>query len=237
MILQTLQAISIIAGGIYFLIEYHNNNQTEHKKETLKYADAILEKELSDSLLDLDLPFQSAALKPEMDRVLTEGYQTGNICPTKTFYTDNFLSAYYQTDDDRKHFYSSLTNLTRFFKSISVCVSSGTCDLNTACDFFFDDAKDLVTDHCIEFDRYRLQFGNSPSDETEQLLAECNALPNFPRKYQSLTFCEGIAKQARKTRHLDNLSSPALLAALYKSCPFANTSDPPTTPPTGQNKR
>jgi len=217
-ILQALQVSSIIIGGIYFLIQYELNIHNEQRKETLTYAEKVSGGALAGSLLDIGQPFQDPSLKPEFDAILKQAYADGDICPVYKFYYERFSPAYYKTEEERLAFHSRLLNLVRFYESMSICVNTKTCDLETACQFFFDDAKDLVSNHCIDFDRYTRQFGYSPIQETEKFLRACNALTTFPRKFQSLTYCEGIGRKAKQVHNLTNLPDSEFLETMYQNC-------------------
>lgn len=219
--LKTLQVISIICGGGYFIVQYRNTIIMEQKKQTLQYAEKFLDKTLAGSLLDLDRPFQSESLKPAMDVVLRASLKTGDICPIKKFYSEKFLGGYYKTAEEKSKFYSTLSSLIGGFESLAICVNSGTCDLDIACNFFFDQAIGLLTDHCVELDRYVLQFGYSPARETEKFLNSCSMSSGFSRKVTSLTYCESIRKKAALLHNLASSPPAAQIEALYKSCPFA----------------
>jgi hypothetical protein len=217
-VLSGLQVISIILGGIYFLYQYSDNLDTARKKETLTYVSKSLDKELAGTQFDLDRPFQSPALKPEFDKVLREAFKSGDICPAQALYREKFLGAYFSNATERAGFYSKLSSRLRFFESLAICVNSKTCDPDTACAYFFDDAKTLITDNCIEFDRYTLQFGESPARETEKFLRAC--VTAAKDTLDSLTYCEGIRKRAAELQHWTGNSKAKQLAAFYKNCPY-----------------
>jgi hypothetical protein len=165
LILKGLQVLSIIFGGIYFIVEYRISIHKDRKTETLKFTAKLFDREISEPLSQIGRPFETVAFKVEMDNVLDNSYNNKDICPIKNFYYQKVLPAYYNDAEAGRKFRDSLATLLRFYDSLSICVNSEICDLNTACDFFFYRAKELVTRHCIEYDRYTIQFKYSPARE------------------------------------------------------------------------
>jgi hypothetical protein len=204
--LQALQVASIVVGGIWFLYQYNLGFVKERKQESLKYAEKFYEHDISNDMSILERPFDDPDFKQQVDKALKESYSNNDICPIRTFYLRQIVPLYYSDEQSKQQFFNSLTELSGFFTSLAICANSGVCDINTACNFFFYPAHELLNRHCTYLDSITLNFGYSPVRDIEQFLRSCNDSDRFRGKIKALSYCEEIRQAAGKS--LEQLYQP-----------------------------
>lgn len=199
--MQAAQLLAIIVGGAWFLFQYRENVRDGQREQALKYATRAYESDLVRDLAVMQTPSQNSNFGPQLRDALRTSYSRKDICPIRVFYIESLIPLYYSTESERREFFRSLNGLLIFYKSLSVCVDSGACDLKTACDFFFRDAKALLGRHCTYFDQVKISTGSSPAEDIRDFLHQCT-----PR-YKTLTPCEDIESVSGKN-----------IEILYQSC-------------------
>jgi hypothetical protein len=143
--LQALQVVAIIAGGAWFIFEYRTSVANKAKEESLKYAARAYSSDLIGDMAAIQKPFFDPALTQQRREALVASVKSKDICPIDIFYRKYITAAYYSNEIEKMEFYGRLSEVMEFYKSLS---TSGTCDLTTACNFFFQDAKKLIGNHC-----------------------------------------------------------------------------------------
>jgi hypothetical protein len=204
-VLQALQVVAIVLGGGWFLLQYRMNVENTAREESLKYAVRAHKADLIDGLGKMQKPFMDHALRTKLASAIKTSFQAKDICAIDSFYRDQLSAAYYANEWEKETFFNALNGLVAFHTSLAICANSGTCDLETACNFFFADAKQMLTRHCTYFDRVTLSYGYSPVLDIDHFLRSCTALERF--EVPTLTYCEDIKNASGKD-----------LSVLYQTC-------------------
>ena len=204
-LLQLFQLLAIILGGGWFLIQYHQTTVNQQRQESLKYAAKAYEIHITEDLAYMGKPFQDPEIKNELVSARDKSIKSADICPINSFYGTRLIPLYYSSLEGSDKFFKSLNELMVFYTSLSICVKSDVCDLETACNFFFYDAKGFTTRHCTYFDRAKIANGYSPVEDIQYFLKRCTNIEIFQVPTES--YCDLILKASGK--QLDNL---------YKSC-------------------
>lgn len=199
--LQSLQLIAIVAGGIWFLVQYRENAFNSQRQESLKYAAKAYEIHLMNDIAMMNKPFLDPEFKQRFIEVLRKSLADKDICPAISFYKAQLIPLYYSTEGEKQLFFNSMNELSVFYSSLAICVNSKVCDLETACNFFFYDAKAFLTRHCTYFDRIEVVNGYSPVQDIKDFLQQCTNIERFQVPTQS--YCDDIRNASGK--HLEDL--------------------------------
>lgn len=179
---EPLTVLAILTGGIFAGSQYLASKDDARKKETIAYVEHTLsfEDPVGAAQLKMVRVTLTDAAKCELLKAATTYNDKGDITPLNAFIANKDLE-------------SDILVLTRFYRSLTICVEKGVCDSGVACDQFATDIRELKENFHGFFMDYKDRWGHDLIEEPYKFSRTCTKRTPSQAKP---TDCAAVAARA-----------------------------------------
>lgn len=167
-----IKIIFAIVAAMYVVFEYRMNVWDDKISRTLDY----IKQYNSGEILEASVSLNSFWISDEATNFFT------NVTPEN--YTREIIMLIIE-----KQWYDEIYKLHNFYSDLSMCANNSICDVDTACEFFFDDIQSFRETYRVFLEDVSGKWGEDISSEVQtfvktrcqtQFKSYCTELPESP---------------------------------------------------------